>query len=107
MDPARSIKDRLDGPVASHKRRVLQSKSSQAHHGRRGTTSITLRISPAISQQHHFLSSESAFYDAILQREHHFYNRVSRGATLVNEIYKKVSNYKNRFLISLGQTHSA
>ena len=34
------------------------------------------------------VSSENAFYDAMLQREHNFYDGFSRGATLVYEIYK-------------------
>ena len=53
------------------------------------------------------LFSSSAFYDAILQREHHFYNRFSRGATLADEIYKNVSNDQHHIIISLGHTHSA
>ena len=75
MVPARGAKDRLDRPVASQKRRILPSESSQAHHGRRGQTSITLRISTTIFKITLFFSSESALYDAILQREHYFYNR--------------------------------
>ena len=47
-------------------------------------------------------SSENAFYDAILQREHHFYNSVSRGAELVDEIYEKTSNSKHRIILALG-----
>ena len=54
-----------------------------------------------------FPSSENAFYDAILQREHHLYNNVSRGATLVNEIYKNAYIYQHRIIISLGHTYSA
>ena len=50
---------------------------------------------------------ENAFYDAILQREHHFYNSFSRGATLANEIYKKTLNYQHRIILALAHTHSA
>ena len=86
MVPARGAKDRLDTPVASQKRHFLLSELSQTHHGRRGKTSITLRIVSAILKMTLFFSSEIAFYDAILQRDHHFYNNVSRGAIQVAEI---------------------
>ena len=35
-------------------------------------------------------------------REHHFYNRFSRGATLVDDIYKNASNHQHRIIISLA-----
>ena len=86
MVTARMVNNRMDKVARAQERRVLPSESSQTHLGRRGKTSITIRISLAIFKMTLFSSRENAFYDAILQREHHFYNNVARGATLANEI---------------------
>ena len=72
MVPACCVKDSLDSVVHVQKRRVLPSESSQTHHGRRGKTFITFRLSQAILKMTFSYASESEFYDAILQREHHF-----------------------------------
>ena len=96
MVPARPAKDRLGTFVNAQKRRALLSESCSTHHDRRGTTSITWIISPAILRMSLLYSSESAFYDAILNWEHHFYNSFSRGASLVDEIDPKASKLSHR-----------
>ena len=75
MVPARGVKDGLDTAAHAQTRIAFPSESSQVHHGRRGQTSITFRFSTAIPTITCLYSSESPFYDAILQREHYFYNR--------------------------------
>ena len=107
MVPARGAKDELDKAPHAQKRRVLLSESSSTHHGRQGKTLITLTISPAVLKMTLLYSSERAFYDAILQREHPFYNRFSRGTTLVDEIYKHAKMINIASLFSVGHTHSA
>ena len=79
MVPARGVNNGLDTLMHAQKRRVLPSESSKTHLGRRGKTSIILRISLAIFKITLF-SSQNAFYDAIMQRKHHFYNNCSRRA---------------------------
>ena len=87
MVAARLVNNGLDKAIHAQQRRMLPSESSQTHHGRRGKTSLTYRNPTAIFNITLFSSSESACYDAILQREHHFYNRVPLGGTLVDEFY--------------------
>ena len=106
MVPARMGSNRSSRPVASHKRKILPSESSQAHLGRRGKTSITLRCSLAIWKITFVSWSESAFYDTILQREHPFYSSFHAELHWPMK-YKNTSNYQHRIILALGHTYSA
>ena len=82
MVTARGVSNGLDTVAHIQKRRVLPSESSRTHLGRRGETSITLRISSAIFKITLFprarvkvlkkSSSESIIFIAVFHAELHW-----------------------------------
>ena len=92
---ARCVRDGLDTVGHAQKRRVLLNESSQAHHDRRG---LKNNIKNFLNHTKNliFSSKENRFYDAILKREHHFYNRFH------SELHSSMKYTKNHKMINIA-----